>query len=199
MIEAQIDGLTPERQRVLETASVAGMVFSSTVCATAANLDPETFEELCEDLSRRHRIVRSVGLAHLPNGTTSARYQFVHALYREVFYRRLASGRMAKLHQRIGEEMETIFSDRLSEAAPELTRHFESASDWQRAAKYLRVAAETARRRYADREATALLQHALDLSSKLPEPARSVSEIKILEKQGMIYASEYDPQGDRKL
>ena len=74
MIEAQIDGLTPERQRVLETASVAGMVFSSAVCATAANLDPETFEELCEDLSRRHRIVRSevsrtCRTAPLPRGT----------------------------------------------------------------------------------------------------------------------------------
>src|SRR5579864_6280971 len=86
-------------------------------------------------------------------------------LYREVLYRRLASGRRAKLHQRIGEQMETLFSDRLSEAAPELARHFEHASDWQRAVKYLRIAAETAGRRYANREATALLRHALDLSS----------------------------------
>ena len=194
MIEAQIDGLTPERQRVLETASVAEMVFSCAVCAPAANLDPEIFEELCEDLSRRHRIVRSAGFTHFPNGTASTRYEFVHALYREVFYRRLASGRRAKLHQRIGEQMETTFSDRLSEAAPELARHFEHALDWQRAVTYLCVAAETARRRYANREATALLQHALDLSSKLPEPARGVSQIKILEKQGMIHASEYDPR-----
>ncbi len=74
-----------------------------------------------------------------------------------------------------------------------MARHFEHASDWQRAVKYLSVAAETARRRYANLEATALLRHALDLSSKLPEAARGVSEIKILEKLGMIYASEYDP------
>jgi tetratricopeptide (TPR) repeat protein len=193
MIEAQIDGLTPETQRVLEAASVAGMVFSGEVCAKATNLDPETFEELCEELSRRHHIVRSAGSAHLPIGTVSGGYEFVHALYREVFYRRLASGRRARLHQTIGEQMETTFSDRLSEAAPELARHFEHASDWPRAVKYLGVAAETARRRYANREATALLQHALDLATRLPEAARGVSELKILEKLGMIHASEYDP------
>jgi len=194
MIEAQIAGLTPGTQKMLEVASVAGMVFSGEVCANATNLDSETFEELCEDLSRRHHILRSARSAHLSKGTASGRYEFVHALYREVFYRRLASGRRAKLHQKIGEQMETTFSDRLGDVVPELARHFEHASEWQRAVDYFGVAAETARRRYANREATALLQHALDLSGKLPEAVRGISEIKILEKLGMIHASEYDPR-----
>jgi hypothetical protein len=38
------------------------------------------------------------------------------------------------------------------------------------------VAAETAKRRYANLEAAALLRRALDLSSKLPEAARGVSK-----------------------
>ena len=128
----------------------------------------------------------------IAGGTVSARYEFVHALYREVLYRRLASGRAAKLHQRIGEGLETLFSDRLSEAAPELAHHFEQASDWQRAVKYLRVAAETGRRRFASLEAMASLQRALELSSKLPEEKRAISEIEILENLGMIYSLEYD-------
>jgi predicted ATPase len=194
MIEAQIDRLSAKQRHALEVAGVAGVAFSARVCAAAADIKPEDFEDLCEEISRRHHMVRSFGSEHLPDGTVSARYEFVHALYSEVLYRRLASGRRAKLHQRIGEQLETLFSDRLSEAAPELARHFEHASDWQRAVKYLSVAAETARRRYANREATILLRHALDLSSKLPEAARGVSEIRILEKLGMIYASEYDPR-----
>ena len=194
MIETQIDRLAQEEQRALEAASVAGIAFLPEVCATAANLDLEAFEDLCQELARRHHVVRSAGSQQLPDGTVSARCEFVHALYREVFYRRLAPGRRAKLHQRIGEQLETLFSDRLSEAAPELARHFEHASDWQRAVKYLRLAAETARRRYANREATALLRHALDLSSKQPGAVRGVGEIEILEKLGMIYASEYDPR-----
>ena len=73
-----------------------------------------------------------------------------------------------------------------------MAHHFELASDWQRAVKYLRVAAETARRRFASREAMASLQRALELSSKLPEEKRAVSEIEILERLGMIYSLEYD-------
>src|SRR5208282_2130486 len=171
---------------------VAGVAFSAGVCAAAAGVDQEDFEDFCEELSRRHHIVRSAGSERLPDGTVSARYEFVHSFYREVFYRRLALRRAARLHQRIGEEMETLFSNRLSDTAPELAQHFEHATDWQRAVNYLLVAAETARRRYANREATALLRHALDLASKLPEEKRAVSEIEILEKLGMIYSLEYD-------
>ena len=90
--------------------------------------------------------------------------------------------------------MEILFSNRLSEVAPDLAQHFERASDWQRAVKYLLIGAETVRRRYANREATALLRHALDFSSKLSETERGFSEIEIFEKLGMIYASEYDPR-----
>ena len=36
--------------------------------------------------------MRSSGSERLPDGTVSARYEFVHELYREVLYRRLASG-----------------------------------------------------------------------------------------------------------
>ena len=192
MIEAQINNLSDEQRHALDVASVAGVAFSARVCAAAAGVDQEDFEDFCEELSRRHHIVRSAGSERLPDGAVSARYEFVHSLYREVFYRRLALGRAARLHQRIGEEMETLFSNPLSEAAPELAHHFEHASDWQRAVKYLRVAAETARRRFASREAMASLQRALELSSKLQAEKRAVSEIEILEKLGMIYSLEYD-------
>ncbi|MFZ2061934.1 MAG: AAA family ATPase [Candidatus Binatus sp.] len=192
MIEAQIDNLPDEQRHALDVASVAGIAFSARVCGAAAGVDQEDFEDFCEELSRRHHIVRSAGSERSPDGAVSARYEFVHALYREVLYRRLASGRAARLHQRIGEEMETLFPDRLSEAAPELAHHFEQASDWQRAVKYLRVTAETARRRFASQEAMSSLQHALELASKIPEEKRALIEIEILENLGMIYSLEYD-------
>jgi hypothetical protein len=106
----------------------------------------------------------------------------VHSLYRDVCYNRQAPGRRAKLHQRVGEQLEALNSQRLSEVAPELASHFEKASDWPRAVKYLRLQAETAGRRYAPREAIAIMQHALQLSSKLPEAERAASETAILEK-----------------
>src|SRR5882724_5878379 len=58
MIEAQIERLSFEEQRVLELASIAGTSFSAAVINVAADVDTHTFEDLCEDLSRRHQVVR---------------------------------------------------------------------------------------------------------------------------------------------
>jgi len=192
MIEAQIERLTKEEQRTLEVASVSGASFSASVSATAAGLDPEQFEDLCENLSRRYHILHSVESQVLPDGTVSPRYEFVHALYREVLYRRQAAGRRAMLHRRIGERLEALFAERLSDVAPELALHFEEGSDWSRAVRYLRLMAETAGRRYAPREATIILQHALELASRLPEPGRAVSETEILDRLGAIYLVTFD-------
>ena len=192
MIEAQIDGLTLDEQRALEAASVAGMVFSTEVCAAAANLGPEIFEDLCQELSRRYRIIHSAGSQQFPEGTVCSSYEFVHALYREVLYRRQAPGRSAKLHRRIAERLETLFAARPSEVAAELAHHFEEGSDWPRAVQYLQLQAETAGRRYAPREATALLQHALELSSRLPEAERAASETGILQTLGTMYVVSFD-------
>jgi tetratricopeptide (TPR) repeat protein len=116
----------------------------------------------------------------------------VHALYREVCYRRQAPGSRATLHRNVGERVEELSSDRLTEVAAELAHHFEEGSDWSRAVKYVQLAAENARRRYAHREAAANLQHALELCSKLPEGERVTKEVEILELLGMIYAGDYD-------
>ena len=192
MIEVQIERLTPEEQRALEVASITVPGFNASVNAMAANLDPEHFEDLCEEFSRRYQVVRSAGSLQLPDGTISQRYEFVHSLYREVFYHRQSPGRRAKLHRSIGGRLEVVFAGRLSEVAPELAHHFEEGSDWLRAVKYLRLTAKTAGRRYAPAEAVRLLHRALELSSNLRETERAVNETEILEELAAMYVVSYD-------
>jgi predicted ATPase/DNA-binding winged helix-turn-helix (wHTH) protein len=99
MIEFQIEKLSAEEQRMLEIASVHGVSFTADV---GSAVDPEKFESVCEDLSRRQFMLRRTGASQFPDGTISECYQFVHALYRDVFYRRQMPARRAKLQQRIG-------------------------------------------------------------------------------------------------
>ena len=169
MIEAQIARLRPEEQRMLEVASVAGAVFTASVCAAAADLDPEHCEALCETLARRQHLVRTAGPQQLPDGSIAQRYAFVHALYREVCYWRQAPRRRATLHRRLGEQMEVVFAAHLPDVASELAYHFEAGTAWARAVMYLRLVADTAEQRYAYREAAATLRHALALVDHLPE------------------------------
>jgi DNA-binding winged helix-turn-helix (wHTH) protein/tetratricopeptide (TPR) repeat protein len=194
MIEVQIERLSSEEQRVLEVASLESVGrtrFGVAPRAATIDLDPEVFEDVCETLSQRHRIVRSAGSEKLADGTVTASYEFVHVLYREVCYRRIGPGRRAQLHRRFGEWIEAHWEP-LNEAAAWLAGHFEQGGDWLRAIKYLQLAADTAERRFERRQATEILAHALELVKKLPEAERTVSEIEILEKLATIYVALVD-------
>jgi DNA-binding winged helix-turn-helix (wHTH) protein/tetratricopeptide (TPR) repeat protein len=202
MIEVQIDRLNPQEQRVLEVASLESVGISRFAVARGVliDLDPETFEDTCETLSRRHRIVRLAATQELSNGTVSACYEFVHVLYREVCYRRIPPARRAKLHRRLAEWVEAQI-DRSSTSAgwlagefeaSWLAGHFEQGGDWVRAIKYLQRSAVTAGRRCEPRQAAEILEHARELVSKLPEADRAGREIEILEKLAAIYVALVD-------
>jgi len=126
IIEVQIDRLSLDEQLVLEVASLASAGdsrFAVVPGATAAELEPEAFERACEKLVRRHCILRTAKPEKFPDGTVSACYEFVHVLYREVCYGRIAPGRRAKLHTRLGQCVEVLTQS--SESKHWLARHFE--------------------------------------------------------------------------
>ena len=182
LIEARIERLSADERKVLEAASVAGAAFVARITAAAANLDPEYFEDLCDGLSRRKQIVRLTGVHRLPDGSASARYEFLHAIYRDVLYGCQPSGRRARLHARIGHLLENLYGENSGEIAVELAHHFELGLDWARAATYLQRLADTASSRDLHREATALSQLAIGLTRKLPDAQRGALESEILEK-----------------
>ena len=188
MIEVQVERLSEEERRVLEVASVTGALFTTAVCAMTANMNAEGYEDLCEGLSRRQQIVHSADSQEFPDGTTSARYEFIHALYREVLYQRLSPGRRAKIHLDVGERLEALYAQRPGEAARELAQHFELGGDWLRAIKYLQLAADTAGRRFEPQQAAEILEHALELVKKLPDAGRAEHVAAILERLAETYS-----------
>jgi DNA-binding winged helix-turn-helix (wHTH) protein/predicted ATPase len=178
MIEKQLDRLSQDQRQALEAASVAGAEFD--VGSVAACLEKEVMEieEMCEEMARRHQFLREAPVVELPDGTTPARYGFMHSLYQNVLYQRVAEARRARLHLMMGERGERIYGEQAGDAAAELAMHFERGRDYRRAVRYLRQAAENAVRRFANHEAIALARRGLDLLSSLPETAeRTQSEL----------------------
>ena len=102
LIEAQIDHLTMEEQRALEAASVAGTSFSAHVVAGVTGIDSDRLLELFETLSQRSRFIRTGPSQQLHDGSIVQLFDFVHAIYREVFYWRQTPTRRASLERRIG-------------------------------------------------------------------------------------------------
>jgi hypothetical protein len=74
----------------------------------------------------------------------AGRYEFLHALYRQVLYERLAAARRVRLHRRIGEIEESAYGARVQEHAAELALHFERGHDHRRALHHLELAARNA-------------------------------------------------------
>lgn len=168
MVEKHVERLDPAEQRILEGASVVGMDCSAIAIAAGLDEDIVRVEEICDGLARKHHFLWPAYLAELPDGTITPRYRFIHALYLDVLYQRVAATRRRQIHGRIGERGETIYGERVGEIAAELAVHFEQSQDFVRAVKYLLLAAENATRRSADHEAAALSKHGLDLLKLLP-------------------------------
>jgi DNA-binding winged helix-turn-helix (wHTH) protein/tetratricopeptide (TPR) repeat protein len=180
MIEAQLERVTAEEQNALELASVAGASFSASLLNAAAGTEARDLEDLYEELSRRHHIVKWVGTQSFPDGCVVERYEFVHALYRQVLYERQLQGRRARLHRLIGERLATLHARDIEEVVPELAYHFEQAAEWPRAIEYLQCAADIAGRRYAHQQADSMLIRALELVINLPEAQRMRTEPQLL-------------------
>jgi len=180
MIEARLEPLSAQELSALELASIAGASFSPNMIGAEPGIDSHSAEDLYEELARRHRIVRWVGTQSLPDGSVIERYEFVHALYRQVLYDRQLPGRRARLHRQLGERLAAMYAQCIDDVVPELAYHFEQAADWPRAVAYLQQAAQIAGRRYAHRQADSIFARALQLVGYLPEAERARTEPRLL-------------------
>jgi DNA-binding winged helix-turn-helix (wHTH) protein len=101
-IEGQIDQLTIEEQRALEAASLAGTSFSARVLTGVTGIGRDRLLELFEKLSRESRFIRVGRSEQLQDGTIVQIFEFMHALYRDVFYWRQTPARRASLQRAMG-------------------------------------------------------------------------------------------------
>jgi len=181
LIARQLARLDPELQRCLEAASVEGADFTSEMVATLLDTKPGSVEDRCEPLVREARILRAGPVEEWPDGTLTARYGFVHALYRDVLYERTSAARRARWHRRLAERLEASFPDG---AVPDdqlstMALHLEQAGLPQRALPYRRRCVEVASRRCAGEEAQRHAERALALLAELPEATRASEELAI--------------------
>jgi DNA-binding winged helix-turn-helix (wHTH) protein/tetratricopeptide (TPR) repeat protein len=178
LIQLQFERLSPEEQRVLEAASVAGSACTAAAVAAGLDLALEAVEERCTGLAQRHQFLAASGIETWPDGTVTERYSWQHAVHQEVVYTRVPEGRRLRLHRRIGVCEETGYGAQAHEHAAELAVHFVRGQDTPRAVQYLQQAAENAARRHAHQEVMALVRQGLALLATLPEtPARVQQEL----------------------
>ena len=143
---------TPTRQ-VLSAASVAGVVFDAGVIRDVVDVPQSVFASALDEAER----------AGLVRCTEPERYEFSHALVRDVVYDHHSASRRAELHEQIARAIEAAYP-RLDEYADDLALHYSLAPSADGAARsvwYSAVAAARASERFAYAEAVVHYERAL--------------------------------------
>lgn len=170
LLLAQFDNFPLEQRQVLEVASVVGTTFTAASVTAGLQTNLDAVEAVCEELARG-QFIEDCGLATWPDGTVSGHYGFRHALYQEVLYQRLGTGRRVRLHLAIGSREEAGYGTHASEHATELARHFAEGHNVARALHYIVQAGRNALARAAHVEAFQTFTHGLALLTAQPDIA----------------------------
>jgi hypothetical protein len=195
LIDARVDRLSREQQRVLEAASVCGFDFAAAAVAAALDTDQRGVERELDTLVASGSFIRHVGSVRLPDGTWSPRYAFTHALFQYGLYQRLPLVGRMRLHLTIATSGEAVYGSAVDRIATELALHFERGGEHRKAIAYLRMACANAVGRFANREAAQCLERGLTLTGGLNETDRWQTELLLLDELGHLRRSMGDMRG----
>jgi tetratricopeptide (TPR) repeat protein len=189
LLENHFDSqLSIKEQQVLEAASVCGITFAAAFIDTAAEMNQEEVEEVCERLSKQSHCIRIVGTMDLSVGQFSGQFKFAHLLYREMFYRRAPRSRRVRFHRKIAEKMEALYDGHLEEIAPILAYHFEKCSEPTRAAQYLCLSAKIETQRFAYSSAIQIIERALNLIQGYSDPGTDTVRLSLLRQFAEVHS-----------
>ena len=156
----RLERLDAGSRDTLRVAAVIGREFPRQVLERVVNVAQPTFED-------RIRALKSAELIHNARVWPEVVYVFKHALTHDVAYHAQTEIERRSQHACIGEAVEHVFADRLSEHFGVLAHHFTQAQRWDKALEYLLAAGQQAERTFSTREALALYDDALRASERL--------------------------------
>ncbi|HTX39845.1 MAG TPA: protein kinase [Bryobacteraceae bacterium] len=178
MVERKMGQLAESERKVLTAASVQGSDFDAAVVARALGIDPADIEEGLEQIERNSGFVKLVAEYEYPDRGLTLRYRFVHVLYQNAFFAALRPTRRVSLSKAVAEALLEFHGAQAGKIAAQIAFLFETARDFEQAARHYHTAAQNALKLFANREAETLSRHGLDAVPSIPEsPERTRLEL----------------------
>ena len=141
VIRSRLDKLEPDHQEVLRLASVIGREFSKRILdavhSEKSELDQSLSGLISQDLIQQLRVIPEI------------EYMFKHVLTQVVVYDTLLLRHRRQLHVLVGQAMESLYSDRLSQFYEALAHHFDAGGNWNNAVNYGVLAGKKAMQHHA--------------------------------------------------
>jgi tetratricopeptide (TPR) repeat protein len=161
VIMARVDSLPERAKEVLQMGSVIEREFSYPLINRVTGI-PE--KELLSHLS----ILKDSELLYERGIYPQSNYIFKHALTREVVYDSILAKRKKKLHEEIGNAIEELYKDNLSEHYEVLAEHYFSSENYWKAAEYSRFAGRKAEKAASFNDAIVHANKRVTSLEKLP-------------------------------
>jgi class 3 adenylate cyclase/tetratricopeptide (TPR) repeat protein len=167
-IGRRLNRLSDATVDALRIAAALGKIFPFRELAAVSPAGEDALLDALDEASNA-QLIRA-------NGGGGDSFAFTHDKIREVLYEELNPIRRRRLHQRIGETLETLYASsgqhpeqagRTDEHAQDLAHHFSKAGDLERVIGYSRRAAQNARRVFAHDEALKYLEQARESAEAL--------------------------------
>jgi class 3 adenylate cyclase/tetratricopeptide (TPR) repeat protein len=162
IIMARVDSLPEGAKSLLQTASVVGREFMYDLIKRVTGLAEQ---ELLAQLS----VLKESELLYERGIYPQSIYIFKHALTQDVAYDSLLLKKKKEIHEKIGEAIEVLSSDRLEEHYELLSYHYMHSVKTDKALDYLELANQKAIVIPAMEEAKAYFDDTMELLDTLPE------------------------------
>jgi tetratricopeptide (TPR) repeat protein len=179
VIMARIDRLEESPKKALQLASVIGREF------TVRLLD--RISDLQAQLDRFLQELKVLEFIYERSFYPELAYMFKHALTHDVAYNSLLVQRRKALHRVVATAVEELYAGRLAESYEMLAYHYERAEVWDKALEYLVKAGQKAQQAYANQEALALYDRALEVCERLGATVEPATLLTIYSGKGAVH------------
>jgi class 3 adenylate cyclase/tetratricopeptide (TPR) repeat protein len=161
IIAARMDRIEDNLKRIMQVASVIGREFAYRIL--------QSITDMSEDLKASLVNLQGLEFIYEKQLFPELEYIFKHALTQEVAYNSLLLKRRKEIHERIGEAIEALYSERLEEYYELLAYHYLRSDNRQKAVDFLSLANEKACRASAGEEAKSYFDECMELLDTMPD------------------------------
>jgi class 3 adenylate cyclase/tetratricopeptide (TPR) repeat protein len=161
IISARMDRLEDNLKRTMQVASVIGREFAFRILQTITGMQEEIKSYLFN--------LQGLEFIYEKSLFPELEYIFKHALTQEVAYNSLLQKRRQGIHEKIGQAIESLYSERLEEFYEALAFHYARSDNKVKAIEYLDLANQKAVELSAMEEAKAYFDEAMKLLDELPD------------------------------
>jgi class 3 adenylate cyclase/tetratricopeptide (TPR) repeat protein len=169
VLAARIDTLPAAQKRLLQEAAVIGYDVPFTLLHAICGLTEDRLRGLLDHLQAAEFLYPTQIFPDL-------RYSFKHSLTHDVTYSGMLRERRRDVHARVGDAIEQLYADRLSEQVERLAHHAMRGEKREKAVRYLWQAGAKAVARSALADARAWFEMALGVLQALPESRATLEQ-----------------------